>query len=156
MLRNGNQHELLYRFLTILQRLAIVLLGLRRDGRGAGRIAAAADRLYRASHRSPGRPACQRRHDARDGRRARRDRPAARRRRAEPRAEYLDAVRGLVAGRTPGDRRPGLGEPRERPLGGGTQEFRYNAEGWLYDMNLVDLATGAADEPHGDRPRQLL
>ena len=23
-------------------------------------------------------------------------------------------------------------------------QFRYNAEGWLYDMNLVDLATGAA------------
>ena len=24
------------------------------------------------------------------------------------------------------------------------QEFRFNAEGWLYDMNLVDLATGSA------------
>ena len=24
------------------------------------------------------------------------------------------------------------------------QQFRYTAEGWLYDMNLVDLATGAA------------
>ena len=29
-------------------------------------------------------------------------------------------------------------------------------DGWLYDMNLVDLATGARHEPHGDRPRQLL
>ena len=24
------------------------------------------------------------------------------------------------------------------------KQFRYTAEGWLYDMNLVDLATGAA------------
>ena len=49
----------------------------------------------------------------------RRDRPAADRRGVEPRAGFLDAVRGLVAGRSPGDRRPRLGEPRQRPLGGG-------------------------------------
>ena len=78
-------------------------------------------RLHRAPHRPPGRPACQCRHHARRGRRHGRHRPPAHRRRAEPRAGHLDAVRGLVAGRTAGDRRPRLGESRERPMGGGAQ-----------------------------------
>ena len=35
------------------------------------------------------------------------------------------------------------------------RQFRYNAEGWLYDMYLVNLAIRDRHEPHGGQPRQL-
>ena len=79
------------------------------------------DRLHRVPHRldrAAGMrtsPRCER------GRRASTGRPTFHRRGVDPRAGRLDAVRRLVARRSAGDRRPRLGEPRERPMGRGAQ-----------------------------------
>ena len=63
------------------------------------------------------------------------------------------------AGWSPDGKLAIIGRGWESPENGRWEEehktFRYNAEGWLYDMYLLDLATGKAAEPHRRRPRQL-
>jgi Tol biopolymer transport system component len=122
--------------------------GIGRGGSVARRVRADLEqsphRLHRVPHGSPGRPACQYRYDAGGGRRYGRHRPSARRRRAEPRAGLLDAARGLV----PDGRLAIVGWGWESPENARWEEehkrFRYTADGWLYDMYLVDPAGGRA------------
>ena len=64
------------------------------------------------------------------------------------------------AGWSPDGRLAIVGRGWESPENGRWEEehkqFRHTAAGWLYDMFLVDLATGPGHEPHRRRPRQLL
>ena len=103
-------------------------------------------RLHRVPHRSPGGPACERRHHAlADGRRDRRDRPAAHRRGGSSREPNTWTQ---FAGWSPDGRLAIVGRGWESPENAHWEEehkqFRYTADGWLYDMNLVDLAGGSA------------
>ena len=69
---------------------------------------------------------------------------------------HLDAVRRLVARRPAGHRRPRVGEPRERPLGGGAQPVPLQRRGLALRHGPRRPRDRQGHERHGRRARQLL